>query len=67
MAALRIAAYEPGVATRVPRRSLLPLDRTDVGRRIWTARALLVPECGHDDRCIFTTNLVLEVLFPPGA
>ncbi|MBV9440689.1 MAG: alpha/beta fold hydrolase [Candidatus Eremiobacteraeota bacterium] len=27
--------------------------------------AMIVPECGHNDRCIFTTGSVLPVLFPP--
>ena len=27
-------------------------------------RAMIVPECGHNDRCIFTTASVLPVLFP---
>jgi pimeloyl-ACP methyl ester carboxylesterase len=26
--------------------------------------AMIVPECGHNDRCIFTTNIVFPVLFP---
>ena len=29
-----------------------------------TAKALIVPECGHNDRCVFTTDEVLPVLFP---
>ncbi|MGH7023142.1 MAG: hypothetical protein ACREEB_06065 [Caulobacteraceae bacterium] len=28
---------------------------------------IIVPECGHNDRCIFTTRQVLPVLFPPTA
>lgn len=28
-------------------------------------RLTIVPECGHNDRCIFTTPEVLGVLFPP--
>ena len=28
------------------------------------SRALIVPECGHNDRCVFTTDPVLAVLFP---
>jgi pimeloyl-ACP methyl ester carboxylesterase len=27
-------------------------------------QAIVVPACGHNARCIFTTNLVLRVLFP---
>jgi pimeloyl-ACP methyl ester carboxylesterase len=27
-------------------------------------RAMIVPECGHNDRCIFTTASVLPILFP---
>ena len=26
--------------------------------------AIIVPECGHNDRCIYTTDLVLPVIFP---
>ena len=29
------------------------------------ARSLIVPECGHNDRCVFTTDAVLKVIFPP--
>ena len=25
----------------------------------------IVPECGHNDRCIFTTDLVFPAIFPP--
>jgi pimeloyl-ACP methyl ester carboxylesterase len=28
------------------------------------SRVLIVPECGHNDRCVFTTDTVLAVLFP---
>jgi pimeloyl-ACP methyl ester carboxylesterase len=28
------------------------------------SRMLIVPECGHNDRCVFTTDAVLAVLFP---
>jgi hypothetical protein len=28
------------------------------------AKALIVPECGHNDRCVFTTDAVLPVIFP---
>ena len=27
-------------------------------------RAIIVPECGHNDRCIYTTDLVFPVIFP---
>jgi pimeloyl-ACP methyl ester carboxylesterase len=27
-------------------------------------KAIIVSECGHNDRCIFTTNVVLPVIFP---
>ncbi len=26
---------------------------------------LIVPECGHNDRCVYTTDAVLPVIFPP--
>lgn len=28
------------------------------------AKAIIVPECGHNDRCIFTTDVVFPVIFP---
>ncbi|MEO8623469.1 MAG: alpha/beta hydrolase [bacterium] len=28
------------------------------------ARAIIVPECGHNDRCMFTTDVVFPVIFP---
>lgn len=28
-------------------------------------RVLIVPECGHNDRCVYTTDAVLPVIFPP--
>ncbi|MCC7194207.1 MAG: alpha/beta hydrolase [Gemmatimonadaceae bacterium] len=27
-------------------------------------QAIIVPECGHNDRCIYTTNIVFPVIFP---
>jgi len=27
-------------------------------------KAIIVPECGHNDRCIFTSEVVLPVIFP---
>lgn len=27
-------------------------------------KAIIVPECGHNDRCIFTTDVVFPVIFP---
>jgi len=27
-------------------------------------KAIIVPECGHNDRCVFTTDAVLPLLFP---
>jgi hypothetical protein len=27
-------------------------------------QAIIVPECGHNDRCVFTTDLVFPVIFP---
>jgi len=26
----------------------------------------IVPECGHNDRCVYTTDAVLPIIFPPG-
>ena len=28
------------------------------------SKVLIVPECGHNDRCVFTTDAVLAVIFP---
>ena len=30
-----------------------------------SAKILIVPECGHNDRCVYTTDAVLPVIFPP--
>jgi len=27
-------------------------------------KAIIVPECGHNDRCVFTTDIVFPVVFP---
>src|SRR5689334_10680809 len=27
-------------------------------------KAIIVPECGHNDRCVYTTNVVFPVIFP---
>lgn len=27
-------------------------------------QAIIVPECGHNDRCVYTTDIVLPVIFP---
>jgi hypothetical protein len=34
-----------------------------------SAKVMIVPECGHNDRCVYTTDAVLPVIFPaaPGA
>jgi pimeloyl-ACP methyl ester carboxylesterase len=29
-----------------------------------SAKVIIVPECGHNDRCVFTTDAVLPVIFP---
>ena len=29
-----------------------------------THQAIIVPECGHNDRCIYTTDVVFPVIFP---
>jgi pimeloyl-ACP methyl ester carboxylesterase len=31
------------------------------------SQVLIVPECGHNDRCVFTTDAVLAVIFPKTA
>jgi len=28
------------------------------------ANVLIIPECGHNDRCVYTTDTVLPILFP---
>jgi hypothetical protein len=27
-------------------------------------KVLIIPECGHNDRCVYTTDEVLRVIFP---
>ena len=29
-----------------------------------THNVLIIPECGHNDRCVYTTDDVLPVIFP---
>ena len=29
------------------------------------ASALIIPECGHNDRCVYTTDAALPAIFPP--
>jgi hypothetical protein len=29
-----------------------------------SAKMMIVPECGHNDRCVYTTDTVLPVIFP---
>ena len=28
------------------------------------AKVFIIPECGHNDRCVYTTDAVLPVIFP---
>jgi hypothetical protein len=28
------------------------------------SNVMIVPECGHNDRCVYTTDAVLAVIFP---
>ncbi|HEY7896653.1 MAG TPA: alpha/beta hydrolase [Gemmatimonadaceae bacterium] len=32
--------------------------------RAKNSKAIIVPECGHNDRCIFTTDIVFPAIFP---
>jgi len=36
-----------------------------VGQLGAKARVVIVPNCGHNDRCVFTSDAALAVLFPP--
>jgi hypothetical protein len=27
-------------------------------------RAIIIPECGHNDRCVYTTDEVFPLIFP---
>lgn len=29
-----------------------------------TSKVMIIPECGHNDRCVYTTDAVLPVIFP---
>ena len=39
---------------------------SDEKRRSFGAKhnVLIIPECGHNDRCVYTTDEVLPVIFP---
>jgi hypothetical protein len=27
-------------------------------------KVIIIPECGHNDRCVYTTDIVFSTLFP---
>jgi hypothetical protein len=29
-----------------------------------TSKVMIIPECGHNDRCVYTTDAVFPVIFP---
>jgi pimeloyl-ACP methyl ester carboxylesterase len=29
-----------------------------------TSKAIIIPECGHNDRCVYTTDIVFPIIFP---
>jgi len=36
-----------------------------INERMGAKQAIqIVPECGHNDRCVYTTDAVLPVIFP---
>jgi hypothetical protein len=54
-------AMAQGATRRARGEAFVNYINTRMGAR---ARALIVPECGHNDRCVFTTDAVLPVIFP---
>ncbi|HZT78201.1 MAG TPA: alpha/beta fold hydrolase [Vicinamibacterales bacterium] len=56
----------PAMAQGVTRRARGEAYLKYVNERLGaTHGALIVPECGHNDRCVYTTDAVLPVIFPP--
>jgi pimeloyl-ACP methyl ester carboxylesterase len=54
-------AMAQGPTRRARGEAFVNFVNTRLGGR---AKAMIVPECGHNDRCIFTTDTVLPMLFP---
>jgi pimeloyl-ACP methyl ester carboxylesterase len=55
-------AMAQGVTRRQRGEAFVAYVDGDLGGK---AALMIVPECGHNDRCMFTTDTVLPVLFPP--
>jgi len=54
-------AMAQGATRRVRGEAFVNYLNTKMGG---SAKAVIVPECGHNDRCVYTTDAVLPVIFP---
>ena len=55
------AAMAQGPTRRARGEAFLKYVNEKLGAR---HTAVIVPECGHNDRCVYTTDAVLPVIFP---
>jgi pimeloyl-ACP methyl ester carboxylesterase len=55
------SAMAQGATRRARGEALVKYINEDLGAK---AKVLIVPECGHNDRCVYTTDIVLPVIFP---
>lgn len=54
-------AMAQGATRRARGEAFVKYINEDLGAK---AKILIVPECGHNDRCVYTTDAVLPVIFP---
>jgi pimeloyl-ACP methyl ester carboxylesterase len=55
-------AMAQGATRRARGEAFVKYINEDLGAK---AKVMIVPECGHNDRCVYTTDAVLKVIFPP--
>ena len=54
-------AMAQGATRRARGEAFVKYVNEEMGGR---AKVLIIPECGHNDRCVYTTDTVLPVIFP---
>jgi pimeloyl-ACP methyl ester carboxylesterase len=55
------SAMAQGATRRARGEAFVKLINEQLGAK---AKVLIVPECGHNDRCVYTTDTVLPLIFP---
>jgi pimeloyl-ACP methyl ester carboxylesterase len=54
-------AMAQGATRRARGEAFVKYINEDLGAK---AKVMIVPECGHNDRCVYTTDAVLKIIFP---